>query len=155
MTSNSHAGSSALVQKIIKLCDELLDKVDESWTLERRAEEERNQSYTNYKRLLNKDMNAYNSQIADLETEIASLTDRLNATTDSLNEVNDRISDKNTRMSDRTGECNEAAYDYQERRKKRDEDRDTVSQLIGIVNANMRDLKEIIALRLAAGDDFS
>jgi hypothetical protein len=30
-----------------------------------------------------------------------------------------------------------------------------VSQLIGIVHANLRDLKEYIALRLAAGDNLS
>jgi len=39
MTSNNKSGSSGLVEKIIKLCDLLLDKVDESWTLERKAEE--------------------------------------------------------------------------------------------------------------------
>jgi hypothetical protein len=39
MTTNNKAANSALVEKIIKLCDQLLDKVDESWTLERRAED--------------------------------------------------------------------------------------------------------------------
>lgn len=61
MTSNSNSGNSALVQKIIKLCDLLLDKVDESWTLERKAEEQRVRVYEGYRKLLNKDMNQYNS----------------------------------------------------------------------------------------------
>jgi uncharacterized protein involved in exopolysaccharide biosynthesis len=94
MTSNSNAGNSGLVQKIIKLCDLLLDKVDEAWTLERKAEEQRIQVYSGYKKLLNKDMNQYNSQIANLEGEIASLKDRLNATTNSFNEVQARLDDK-------------------------------------------------------------
>lgn len=79
MTSNSNSGNPGLVQKIIALCDLLLTKVDESWTLERRSEEQRINVYTGYKRLLNKDMNQYNSQIANLESEIASLNDRLSS----------------------------------------------------------------------------
>ncbi|CAK60569.1 unnamed protein product (macronuclear) [Paramecium tetraurelia] len=63
-----------------------------------------------------------------------------------------RIQAKTQQRDDRRGECQEAAYDYQQRRAARDKDRQTVSDLIGILNTNMRDLKEYIALRIAAGD---
>lgn len=105
--------------------------------------------------LLTKDMNKYNSDIANLESEIASLNDRIQATNDAKSDVEQRIADKTTQRDDRRAECDEAAYDYQERRSNRDNDRQTVSDLIGIINSNMRDLKEYIALRLAAGDDLS
>jgi hypothetical protein len=55
---------------------------------------------------------------------------------------------------ERWTECEEAAYDYQQRRSKRDEDRQTVSDIIGLVNKNLRTLKEQIALRVAAGDEL-
>jgi len=41
------------------------------------------------------------------------------------------------------------------RRAARDADRQTVSDFIGILNTNMRELREYIALRLAAGDNLN
>jgi Skp family chaperone for outer membrane proteins len=100
-------------------------------------------------------MNKYNSQIANLEAEISSLNDRLDATTNSKADVDQRIADKTEQRTDRHNECQEAAYDYQNRRNQRDADRGIVSQLISILNNNLRALREYIALRLAAGDDLS
>ena len=102
--------------------------------------------------LLNKDMNKLNSALAQLEAEIQSLTDRIDATTASQEDNTQRTDAKTQQRDDRRAECQEAAYDYQERRSARDADRQTVSDLIGLLNSNMRDLKEYIALRVAAGD---
>jgi len=105
--------------------------------------------------LLQKDMNKYNSDIATLEAEIASYNDRIDSTTNSKADVDQRIADKTEQRNDRNTECQEAAYDYQNRRNARDADRGVVSQLISILNNNLRSLREYIALRLAAGDDLS
>ena len=102
--------------------------------------------------LLNKDMNKLNSALAQLEAEIQSLTDRIDATLSSQEDNTQRTDAKTQQRDDRRAECQEAAYDYQERRSARDADRQTVSDLIGLLNSNMRDLKEYIALRVAAGD---
>jgi chromosome segregation ATPase len=120
--------------------------------LERRAEDQRVTAYNAYSALLNKDLNKYNSDIANLTAEIASLQDRIDATNASKDDNLDRLNAKTQQRDDRRAECQEAAYDYQQRRSARDSDRQTVSDLIGHLNSNMRDLKEYIALRVAAGD---
>jgi len=68
-----------------------------------------------------------------------------------LSELEQRLESKNERKQDRYKECEEAAYDYTEKRSHRQDDRLTVSDVLGIVNVNLRDLKEEIALRMAAG----
>jgi RNase H-fold protein (predicted Holliday junction resolvase) len=57
MTSANRNHSPELAEKILKLCDQLLDKVDESWDTERKAEDQRVTVYQAYKKLLQKDLN--------------------------------------------------------------------------------------------------
>jgi flagellar biosynthesis chaperone FliJ len=87
MTSHTDSGNSAMVEKIITLCEQLLAKVDAAWTLERRAEEKNQMHFEKIMGILTKDMNQYNTQISNLETELASLNDRLNATQSSIEDV--------------------------------------------------------------------
>ncbi|CAD8046918.1 unnamed protein product [Paramecium primaurelia] len=141
-----------LTGRVIKLIDDLQNQLSQAFDLARKAEDDRVRAFEAYMSLLNKDMNKYNSSIANLTAEIQSLQDRIDATTSSQNDVLQRIQAKTQQRDDRRGECQEAAYDYQQRRSARDSDRQTVSDLIGILNSNMRDLKEYIALRVAAGD---
>ncbi|CAK93171.1 unnamed protein product (macronuclear) [Paramecium tetraurelia] len=97
-------------------------------------------------------MNKLNSAIANLEAEIQSLADQLAATHSSQDDNTARHEAKTQQRDDRRAECQQAAYEYQQRRSARDADRQTVSDLIGHLNTNMRDLKEYIAMRVAAGD---
>ncbi|CAK72709.1 unnamed protein product (macronuclear) [Paramecium tetraurelia] len=136
-----------LTGRVIKLIDDLQNQLSQAFDLARKAEDDRTRAFQAYI-----DMNKYNSSIANLTAEIQSLQDRIDATTASQNDVLQRIQAKTQQRDDRRGECQEAAYDYQQRRAARDKDRQTVSDLIGILNSNMRDLKEYIALRIAAGD---
>lgn len=86
-----------------------------------------------------------------LKAEITKLKQRLEDSNNKLSDLEQRLEGKNERKEDRYKECEEAAYDYAERRSHRQEDRSIVSDVLGIVNVNMRDLKEEIALRMAAG----
>jgi predicted nucleic acid-binding Zn-ribbon protein len=151
----SQVADQELTGRVVKLIDDLQAQLNSSFDLERKAEDKRQLAYNQYNALLTKDLNKYNSQIANLDAEIASLNDRIDATTNSQNDVNQRLNDKQEQRNDRENECQEAAYDYQARRNARDQDRGIVSQLIGILNNNLRQLREYIALRLAAGDDLS
>jgi predicted nucleic acid-binding Zn-ribbon protein len=55
--------------------------------LERKAEDDRINAFTQYMGLLQKDMNKYNSELANLDAAIASLTDRIDSTTNAQNDV--------------------------------------------------------------------
>ena len=143
-----------LVGRVVKLIDDLQAQLNASFDLERKAEDKRIVAFNQYVALLTKDMNKYNAQIAQLDAEIASLNDRIDATTNSKADVDQRLNDKQQQRDDRDTECNESAYDYQARRQQRDSDRGIVSQLIQVLNTNLRGLRDYIALRLAAGDKF-
>jgi len=154
-TRTSQVADQELTGRVVKLIDDLQSQLNSSFDLERKAEDKRILAYNQYNALLQKDMNKYNSQIANLDAEIASLNDRIESTNNSKADVDQRIADKSEQRNDRNNECQEAAYDYGQRREQRDADRGIVSQLIGILNNNLRALREYIALRLAAGDDLS
>jgi phage host-nuclease inhibitor protein Gam len=57
--------------------------LSQAFDLARKAEDDRNRAFQAYSALLNKDMNKYNSDIANLSAEIQSLQDRIDATTSS------------------------------------------------------------------------
>jgi len=154
-TRTSQVADQELTGRVVKLIDDLQSQLNASFDLERKAEDKRIVAFNQYMTLLTKDMNKYNSQIANLDAELASLNDRIESTNNSKADVDQRIADKTEQRNDRANECQEAAYDYGVRREQRDNDRGIVSQLIGILNNNLRALREYIALRLAAGDDLS
>ncbi|KAM3144971.1 hypothetical protein pb186bvf_002976 [Paramecium bursaria] len=148
----SQVANQELTGRVIKLIDDLQNQLSQAFDLERRAEDDRVRAYNAYSGLLNKDLNKYNSDIANLEAEIASLQARIDAINNTKDDVNQRLVAKTQQRDDRRAECQEAAYDYQQRRSARDANRQVVSDLIGLLNSNLRDLKEYIALRVAAGD---
>jgi shikimate kinase len=59
-----------------------------------------------------------------------------------LENTNQRIENLNEARTDRYEQCEEAALDYQDERASRDADRQVVSDCIGLVNTNLRTLKE-------------
>ncbi|CAK73747.1 unnamed protein product (macronuclear) [Paramecium tetraurelia] len=141
-----------LTGRIIQLIDDLQNQLQQAFDLARKTEDSRRQAFEAYNTLLNRDMNKLNSAIANLEAEIQSLADQLAATHSSQDDNTARHEAKTQQRDDRRAECQQAAYEYQQRRSARDGDRQTVSDLIGHLNTNMRDLKEYIAMRVAAGD---
>jgi hypothetical protein len=77
ITTSTKTASPALVEKIITLCDQLIEKINEAWGLERKTEDQRDVSHNQFKTLLQKSLNQYNSQIANLDAEVESLSARL------------------------------------------------------------------------------
>jgi len=61
--------------------------LNQSFDLERKAEDDRINAFTQYMGLLQKDMNKYNADLANLDAAIASLTDRIDSTTNTQTDV--------------------------------------------------------------------
>ncbi|CAK65387.1 unnamed protein product (macronuclear) [Paramecium tetraurelia] len=141
-----------LTSRIVQLIDDLQNQLQQAFDLARKQEDAKRQQFQAYSTLLQRDINKLNSAIANLDAEIQSLADQLAATHSSLNDNNDRYAAKLQQRDDRRAEGQQAAQEYQQRRSARDADRQTVSDLIGHLNTNLRDLKEYIAQRVAAGD---
>jgi hypothetical protein len=71
-----------------------------------------------------------------------------------LENNNLRIETVSEAREDRYTQCEEEATEYMDGRAARDADRQVVSDCIGLVNQQLRGLKEQLALRLKAGDSF-
>jgi len=140
--------------RVIDLCNELLHKIEESLNLERFAEDKRIEAFKKARHLLVLSLTAANVDLANVSAELASINDQIAQTETSLDNTNQRIENLEGARGDRYNQCEEAAADYQDGRTARDADRQVVSDCIGLVNTNLRTLKEQLALRLSAGDSF-
>jgi predicted nucleic acid-binding Zn-ribbon protein len=79
------------------------------------------------------------------------VNDQILQTETALENVNQRIELVTEQRTDRWEQCEEAAKDYMDARAARDADRQVVSDTIGLVNKELRTLKEALAQRQAAG----
>ncbi|KAM3135758.1 hypothetical protein pb186bvf_012155 [Paramecium bursaria] len=142
------------VEQIIQLCQNLLDKIDNSSDLERFAEDKRVQAYIKHQHLLQRDINAAKSILADVQATLSRLNDQIDQINASLGNLEVRLNNIKDYRSQRYTECEEAAFEYKESRTQRDSHRQVVSDVIGLVNQHLRVLREALALRVAAGDNI-
>ncbi|KAM3129070.1 hypothetical protein pb186bvf_018848 [Paramecium bursaria] len=137
LNTNANDG---LLRNIIALVELLLKKIDESWGLEKKAEDERANWYKQYQKMLGTDFQKYDSMIENLKVEIQNLIDRLNAAKNKIIDYDMRLESKTQMKEDRYKECQEGAYDYEQRRKNRQTDRQTISECIGLLNRLKRNI---------------
>ncbi|CAD8180565.1 unnamed protein product [Paramecium octaurelia] len=149
---SQNGNNIGVLRNIIDLSESLIRQIDEIWQVERKAEEERVRWYTEYQKFMNTDFKIYDKEIDELEALIQSLKDRLADNHKKIDDLNLRLESKEYTKEDRRNECQQAAYDYTQRRTSRADDRNIVSEVVGLLNVNIRDLKETLAQKMAAGD---
>ncbi|CAD8109242.1 unnamed protein product [Paramecium primaurelia] len=142
------------VQKIIDLADELLAKISDSLSLLRFAEDKRVESYKKSRNFIVIALNVAGSALANAISDLASLNDIIAQVEASLDTTEQRIENVSADRHDRFTSCEEAVQDYQDARSARSSDRDVVSQTIGLVNKELRTLREQLAKRQQAGEEI-
>jgi len=140
--------------RIVDLIDELLGKVQDSLDLERHAEDSRVASYNKARKLLGITIGITQTALANVQVQLASVEDQIELAETSLENTIQRIENKSGERQDRHDQCEQAAQDYAEARSNRDGDRQVISDCLGIVNSQLRTLREQLALRMQAGDSF-
>ncbi|CAD8110308.1 unnamed protein product [Paramecium sonneborni] len=149
---SKNGNNIGVLRNIIDLSESLIRQIDEIWQVERKAEEERVRWYSEYQKFMDTDFKIYDKEIGELEAQLQSLRDRLSENQRKMDDLNLRLESKEYSKDDRREECQQAAYDYTQRRTSRSDDRNIVSEVVGLLNVNMRDLKETLAQKMAAGD---
>ncbi|CAD8155636.1 unnamed protein product [Paramecium octaurelia] len=142
------------VQKIIDLADELLAKISDSLSLLRFAEDKRVEAYKKSRNFVVIALNVAGSALANAISDLAALNDIIAQVEASLDTTVQRIENVSADRHDRFTQCEEAVQDYQDARSARSSDRDVVSQTIGLVNKELRTLREQLALRQQAGEEI-
>jgi molybdopterin converting factor small subunit len=142
------------VERVITLIDNLLVKIGESLDLERSAEDKRVAAFNKARKLLTITLQNANTVLANLTVELNSVNDAIERNETAHENTTQRLQNLKTNRGDRHNECEEAAVEYAARRTTRDDQRATVSAAVGIVNSQLRTLREQLALRLAAGDNI-
>ncbi|CAD8153802.1 unnamed protein product [Paramecium pentaurelia] len=142
------------VSKIIDLADELLAKIADSLSLLRFAEGKRVQAYKKSRKFVVISITVAGTALANAQSDLAALNDVIAQVEASLDTTNQRIENVSADRNDRFTQCEEAVQDYQDSRAARTSDRDVVSQTIGLVNKELRTLREQLALRQQAGEEI-
>lgn len=140
--------------RIVDLIDELLGKIQDSLDLERAAEDSRVVAYNKARKLLGITIGITQTALANCQVELASVEDQIELAETSLENTIQRIENKDGERADRWAQCEQAALDYQDARTVRDSDRSVISDCLGIINSQLRTLREQLALRISAGDSF-
>ncbi|CAK79629.1 unnamed protein product (macronuclear) [Paramecium tetraurelia] len=142
------------VQKIIDLADELLAKIADSLALLRFAEDKRVEAYKKQRNFVVIAITVAGTSLANAQADLAALNDLIAQVEATLDTTNQRIENVTADRTDRFTQCEEAVQDYEDSRAARTSDRDVVSETIGLVNKELRTLREQLALRQSAGDEI-
>jgi len=132
------------VQKIIDLCDDLLNKISESREIERKDFQHWIEEYNTARGGLVDRLNEVNNQITTLEGEIATLNKRISNAQYEKEEQDKRAADKQVQHDDKLTFCDDENLGYSDRRELRDNDREVVSQTIGLLQAKLRTFRKYV-----------
>jgi len=132
------------VQKIIELCDDLLNKISESREIERKDFQHWVEEYNQARGGLVDRLNEVNNQISTLEGEIATLNKRISNAQYEKEEQDKRAQDKQVQHDDKLTFCDDENLAYSDRRELRDDDREVVSQTIGLLQAKLRMFRKYV-----------
>lgn len=149
ITSSAPVQASASgVEKIINICDELLNKIAESREVERRAYQHWVSEYETTRAGVVSKLDEIKGQIGNLETEIAALNKRITNATNEKAEQDTRAANKQKQHDEKLQQCDDENIQYSERRDQRDQDKEIVSQTIGLLQAKLRTFRKYVNDRL-------
>jgi flagellar motility protein MotE (MotC chaperone) len=138
----------SLVQKVIAICDDLLNKIAESREIERRSYQHWVDEYNRTRDEVNVKLNEIKADIANLDQEIAALNKRINAATEERKEQTERVVQKTNQYQEYLKYCDDENANYAKRRENRDNDRQVVSDAIGVFQKNLRLFRKYVADRM-------
>jgi chromosome segregation ATPase len=136
------------INKIIALCDALLESIADSREVERRAYESWVAEYEETRANTIQLLEEAQAHITQLVAEISSLNKRISIAQDEREEQRDRSAQKNTELRERTQVCDDETDAYNRRRADRQADIDEVSECLGLVESKIRVLKQFVNQRL-------
>lgn len=136
------------INKIIALCDALLETIADSREVERRAYEAWVAEYEETRARTIGLLEETQAQITQLVAEISSLNKRIAIAQDEREEQRDRSAQKNTELRERTQVCDDEADAYARRKADRQADISEVSECLGLVESKIRVLKQFVNQRL-------
>jgi phage host-nuclease inhibitor protein Gam len=136
------------VTKVLTLIDALLERIAESREIERREYEAWVEEYTEARQAQVDLYNQTEAQIENLENEISALTKRINNATLERDEQHERSRQKGIELVGRIKWCDDEAESYADRRQERTAKLSVISDSIGVVEQNIRVLKDFVKQRL-------
>jgi hypothetical protein len=136
------------VNKIIALCDALLEQIADSREIERRAYEAWVAEYEENRARTLQLLEETQEQITQLIAEISSLNKRISIAQDEREEQRDRSAQKGVELREREQACDDEADAYARRKADRGADISEVSECLGLVESKIRVLKQFVNQRL-------
>nr|AWX67865.1 trichocyst matrix protein T2-A [Philasterides dicentrarchi]QEE82883.1 trichocyst matrix protein T2-A [Philasterides dicentrarchi] len=138
------------VQKVIDLCDSLLDKISESREIERRDYQHWMEEYKNFRNQLLDKLVQVNKEIADLEQQIAALNKRIAQCQAEKADQEERFRQKTSEHEDLLQYCDDANVAYAKRRESRNDEREVVSDAIGLLQSKLRTFRQYVSERMGS-----
>lgn len=136
------------VNKIVALCDSLLETIADSREVERRAYESWVAEYEETRARTIGLLEETQEQILQLVAEISSLNKRISIAQDEREEQRNRSAQKSTELREREQVYDDETDAYNRRRSDRQEDIGEVSEALGLVESKVRTLKQFVNQRL-------
>jgi chromosome segregation ATPase len=136
------------INKIIDLCDALLERIADSREIERKEYEAWVAEYEENRARQVKLLEDTDAQIQNLIAEISSLNKRISIAQDERDEQRERSKQKNIELQERQKACDDEAEAYGARKADRQADISEVSECLGLVESKIRILKQFVNQRL-------
>jgi len=133
------------VQRILGLCDRLLDEISKSREVERRAYDLWMQEYDRVRNNLQKRLDETQVSIDQLTAEINALTKRINMLQEEKVDQQERIEQKTKEREQRKTYCDDEAAAYAKRRQSRNDEMEVVSDAIALLTQKLRMLKRYVS----------
>jgi len=140
--------SADSINKILDLCDALLERIADSREIERKEYESWVAEYQETKERQIKLLEDTDAQIQNLVAEISALNKRISIATDEKDEQKERSKQKNIELQERQKACDDEADAYSARKADRQADISEVSECLGLVESKIRVLKQFVNQRL-------
>ncbi|KAL4497841.1 hypothetical protein ABPG72_000596 [Tetrahymena utriculariae] len=140
------ADPSAL-QKLFEVIDELLEKIADSLEIEAKAFEQFEQDYENKKDDILDRIGDLQKVIGELDGDIQSLEAKLQEDVKVKQVQQDRSEEKQTELNSRQAFCTDQQSQYEIRTQERNEQLDTIKQVLDIINTQMITLKKYVTER--------
>lgn len=140
--------SAGTINKILDLCDALLERIADSREIERKEYEAWVAEYEETRERQVGLLNETEAYIQNLVAEISALNKRIAIATDERDEQVERSRQKNTELVEREKSFDDETDTYNNRRADRQSDLGEVSEALGLVESKIRVLKQFVNQRL-------
>ncbi|KAL4453963.1 hypothetical protein ABPG74_003846 [Tetrahymena malaccensis] len=135
------------LQKLFEVIDELLEKIADSLEIEAKAFDQFEQDYENKKDDILDRIGDLQKVIGELDGEIQSLQAQLQEDARVKQVQQDRSEEKQTELNSRQAFCTDQQSQYESRTSERNEQLDTIKQVLDIINSQMKALKKYVTER--------